>query len=80
MYSVGLLLTEVPARLGGRLLSSGRSVVALDATDLAGTTVDGALELPEDRREAWERVSDAERAEDPARELERPETRDSVSA
>lgn len=56
MYSVGDLLTVVPARDAGRDLSSGRVVVARLAVDFVGTTV-RASEPPEDRREAWERDS-----------------------
>lgn len=70
-YSVGLLLTVVPARDGGRLLSSGRTVVARDAVDLAGTTVRASLSR-EERRDVWERVSLDERR----RDVDEPQVRD----
>jgi hypothetical protein len=76
-YSVGDILTVVPARDEGRGLSSGRTVVARDVCDavgFAGMTVEEAFEplVPEERREAWERDSLEDRAlEELVRDLAR---------
>lgn len=70
MYSVGLLLTVVPARDGGRDLSSGRTVavVARDVVDFAGTMVRSLREVRE--RDSLDERRRAVDVDEPLRERE----------